>query len=269
MKHLVHSFWSAPSMTARYGYKCEQLFYNLWYFALSCAYAKRSGADIVLHTDTLGSLLFGHLPYDKIYVTLDDLNTPPRFWAAGKFFSLEKEDLNAIHIDGDVFIKSSELWSKINENNSDLLVQYIEPWLDTGVRDRLSEYMQQDYFNHNKMYNTGVFGIFNSELKNTILNTYFDTLNLAKNKLSDNLLNDQNFTPDLVCEQQMVAYKSQGYKIDFILSDNYNCKEEANRIGFQHVLSTAKYRELDKCKAILKNIDKELYNKTLRICQNI
>lgn len=270
MTHLVHSFWTAPSMTDRYGYKCEQLFYNLWYFALSCAYAKRSGAEIVLHTDTLGKLLFGHLPYDKIYTTLDNVDAPPRFWAAGKFFALDAErDGRAIHIDGDVFIKSAKLWERMANSESDLLVQYIEPWLDTRVRDRLAEYMTKKYFVHPCMYNTGVFGIFDTELKQMILDAYFDTIDEAGEQLPDRLLDDPNFTPDLVCEQQMVAYMSQGFDVDFVLSDAYNCKAEANRIGFQHILSTAKYRELDKCKETLREVDKTLYYNTKRICQNI
>lgn len=255
-------------MTARYGYNCEQLFYNLWYFALSCAYAKRSGADIVLHTDTLGSLLFKHLPYDSIYTTLDDIKAPPRFWAAGKFFTLEKEGLDAIHIDGDVFIKSPNLVKRMYESTSDLLVQYIEPWLDTLVRDKLADHMNFDYFDCPRMFNTGVLGIFNQELKDKVLLTYFQSLKLGE-KLPISLLNDQNFTPDLVCEQQMIAYIGKDYNVDFILKDAFNCRQEANEIGFQHVLSHQKYREVDKCKAILKKVDKELYNNTKKICQNI
>lgn len=264
----VHSFWTAPSMTARYGYKCEQLFYNLWYFALSCAYAKRSGADIVLHTDTLGKLLFGHLPYDKIYTTLDDIKAPPRFWAAGKFYSLEKETLDSIHIDGDVFIKSPKLVERMFNSNSDLLVQYEEPWVDTVTRDRLRKHFSMDYFDHKQMYNTGVLGIFNQELKNEILATYFKSIEKGR-RLPDYLLGDSNFTPDLVCEQQMIAHKSQGYEVDFILKNVYNCTKEANKIGYQHVLSSAKYAQIDICKNTLKKIDNKLYLNTLKICQTL
>lgn len=265
MTKLVHSFWTKPSLIPRYGYKCEQLFLNLWYFSLSVAYAKRIGAPIVLHTDTLGERLFGHLPYDDVKLTLDDMQAPPRFWAAGKFYAMQAEQGRAIHIDGDVFIKRPGLWERMKNSDSDLLVQYREGWLDTVVRDRLARHMSKDFFEHDCMYNTGVFGIFNEQLKKEILSTYFDTIIKAKN-LPSSLLDDQNFTPDLVCEQQMVAYKSKGYKVDFLLSDWYNCREEANKIGFQHVLSSSKFRDVAKCKEVLKRVDLNIYLKTKKLC---
>ena len=68
----------------------KRLIGNIWYYALSVAYAKRSGASIDLYTDTLGSKLLSDIPYDNIYVTLDDLPSDlnPRFWAAGKMYAL-------------------------------------------------------------------------------------------------------------------------------------------------------------------------------------
>lgn len=268
MAHLVHSFWTQPSMISRYGYRCEQLFYNLWYFALSCAYAKRSGADIVLHTDALGRLLFGHLPYDAIYTTLDNVEAPPRFWAAGKFYAIDAEEEDrVIHIDGDVFIKNPKLLDRMYNSEGDILLQYREPWVASNVRERLSRYMTRDYFDHAEMYNTGVLGIFNKELKVSILDSYFASIDEARDRLSQELLDDENFTPDLVCEQQMIAHRSQGYRVDFLLRDAYNCKEDANEIGYQHVMSSAKFSELDKCKQTLRNVDKTLYYNTLKICR--
>lgn len=269
MATLVHSFWSRPSLIPRYGYKSEQLFLNLWYFSLSCAYAKSIGAPIVLHTDTLGARLYGHLPYDNIYTTLDAVEAPPRFWAAGKFYALQAEqDARAIHIDGDVFIKQGELWERMANSKADILVQFREPWISESGVKKLKPYINDDYIAHNSMYNTGVLGVFNNELKDKVLNTYFSAIKCAK-QIPSATLNDQYFTPDLVCEQQMIAYKSIGYNVDMILSSSYKCTDEADSIGYQHVQSSSKYKDVDKCKRALKQINYNIYIETKKLCMGI
>jgi len=44
-------------------------------FALSVAYVKSFGYTIVLHTDTLGSEVYGQLPYDEVHLTLNQLDS--------------------------------------------------------------------------------------------------------------------------------------------------------------------------------------------------
>lgn len=268
MAKLVHSFWTRPSMSERWGYRCEQIFYNLWYFALSVAYSKRVGAPIVLHTDTLGERLFGHLPYDEIHLTLDDMDAPYRFWAAGKFYAMQAEDdLRAIHIDGDVFIKKPELWERLTNSKGDILVQCREDWQDAQAHT-LSKYISGDFLDHDCMLNTGVLGIFNRELKDSIISEYMRVLRDAKQNIPEEVLHTGGLeSPDLVCEQQMIAHKSQGYNVDLLL--NWRNMSEASAMGYQHVLSSQKFQALERCKAVLKSVNTDIYNKTKKICQNL
>lgn len=265
MARLVHSFWTRPSMGERWGFKCEQLFYNLWYFSLSVAYAKNVGAPIVLHTDTLGDRLFGHLPYDDIKMTLDGIEAPPKFWAAGKFFAMKAEqDPRAIHIDGDVFIKKPELWERMSKSEGDLLVQCKEGWVDNIQVDALSKCMRRDYFDGKFQYNTGVMGLFNPVLKSSIINEYMTSISEMRAKISTYPYE----SPDLVCEQQMIAWKSKGYKVDKLFEwDNATTWSKEN--GYQHVLSSKKFGCLPRCKETLKRINNDIYTKTKKICQNL
>lgn len=269
MARLVHSFWTRPSMGDRWGFRCEQLFYNLWYFALSVAYAKKIGAPIVLHTDTLGERLFGHLPYDDIRLTLDDIDPPYRFWAAGKFYAMQAEsDPRAIHIDGDVFIKKPELWERMANSKADLIVRCKEDWQDTFQRDVMAEYMHPDYFDHGYMYNTGVMGFLNPELKAKIIAKYMAVLDEAKAKLPEAVLREKLESPDLVCEQQMVAYMSEGYTVDALMPW-HDMRRWAVENGYQHVLSLQKFACLPRCKEVLRSINRDIYEKTKKICQNL
>lgn len=264
MAKLVHSYWTLPSMGERWGFKCEQLFYNLWYFSLSVAYAKEVGAPIVLHTDTLGERLFSHLPYDDIKLTLDDVQAPPKFWAAGKFYAMQaEEDARAIHIDGDVFIKKAELWERMSQSDGDILVQCKENWVDEVQRDELAKRMRRDYFSGEFQYNTGVMGLFNAELKEKIIAEYMRTIREMRTKMSGYPYE----SPDLVCEQQMVAYRSNGYKVDTLYEWGDNKWAVDN--GYQHVLSKQKYGCLTRCKDTLKRINRDIYNETKKICQKL
>lgn len=251
-------------MGERWGFNCEQLFYNLWYFALSVAYAKRIDAPIVLHTDTLGERLFGHLPYDDIHLTLDNVQAPPKFWAAGKFYAMKAEsDPRAIHIDGDVFIKKRELWERMANSQSDLLVQCRENWADTVQSEELAKRIQRDYFSGDFQYNTGVMGLFNPELKADIIGEYMRTISEMRTKMAGYIYG----SPDLGCEQQMIAYMSSGYKVDTLFE--FGDDRWARDNGYQHVLSSSKYASLGRCKEVLKSVNRDIYQKTKKICQNL
>lgn len=256
-------------MIPRYGYRVEQLFYNVWYFALSVAYARRIGAPIVLHTDTLGSKLLGHLPYDEVKLTLDDVDAPPRFWAAGKFYALRAEgDNRCIHIDGDVFIKKSSLWERIANTTADMLCQYKEHWRDDYANNALAQHIRQPYMAYRGMFNTGTLGVFNKELREKIIDNYFNALTTCS-ALPNRLLNDEYFTPDLVCEQQMIAHAAQHYNVECVLPRCNDVADIANSVGYQHVQSSKKFAQLGECKRALKTLNNEIYNNTLKICQSL
>ena len=125
----IHSFSTRPLSIDLYGYGAlRRMAGNIWYFALSLAYLRRLGVETVLHTDTLGASLLGHLPYDAINLTLNEVpnDIHPRFWAAGKIWALQAEPVGSIHIDGDVFIKSENALRYIDSKHWDFLAQHYE-----------------------------------------------------------------------------------------------------------------------------------------------
>jgi hypothetical protein len=96
-------------------------------FALSSIYAKRSGFSINLHTDKRGYEYLKMCPYDNIFVDLDNVDLPSsRLYAAVKFKVMEKYPLGAIHIDGDVLLKNSNLLEHLLFDDYDVIVQSVE-----------------------------------------------------------------------------------------------------------------------------------------------
>ena len=93
---------------------------TIYYYGLSVAYLKKLNQKIDLYTDSEGKKILDHLPYDNIYVVLDnmDKNIPGCNWAAGKIESFKYSKLGDIYIDGDVFIKKQECLDKLLENTN-------------------------------------------------------------------------------------------------------------------------------------------------------
>lgn len=277
MVRLIHSYSSRPLCVRRYDLGFEQLAGIVWYYSLSVAYAKRIGAEIVLHTDTLGKALLGHLPYDEIHLTLDDIPewVHPRFWAAGKFFAIEREPLGAIHIDGDVFIKRAELLSSICD--CDIVVQNYETadWYDKeriffrSVPESLLLRHGLD-IDHTGGYCTGLFGIFNAEYKRRYLDCYFDVVRAASLSATNKLNMASWATPDLITEQQWALQLAcnMGASVKLLL-DEPDLTAQAVRIGYQHVMTASKYSLLSKVKQTLHKIAPDIYLKTELLCRNI
>jgi len=103
---------------------------NINCFAVSCAYAKKLGATIELHTDNLGKKLLGFLPYDAIHTTLEGLaiegDFDNNFWTAGKIETLKNMQLGDVHIDGDFFVKTPETLAMLFNFDGDVLFQCSE-----------------------------------------------------------------------------------------------------------------------------------------------
>lgn len=276
----IHSFSTRPLSIDLYGYGAlRRMAGNIWYFALSLAYLRRLGVETVLHTDTLGASLLGHLPYDAINLTLNEVpnDIHPRFWAAGKIWALQAEPVGSIHIDGDVFIKSENALRYIDSKHWDFLAQHYESseWYEKEniVFDIDLPFIQSlDIHPHEiGAYNTGIIA-FGSE---TLRNSYCDTYKLCANHYSDvarELLDRDNMlTPDVIIEQRHALQVCRRYdaKVSLMLPQETSLTEQANRIGYQHVLTCRKFDDLDRCMATLERMDKDIYNKTELLCRNI
>lgn len=277
MARLVHSYSTRPLRINRYDLSVDHLGNTVWYFALSVAYAKRIGGQIVLHTDTLGKALLGHLPYDEIHLTLDEIpeSWHPRFWASGKFYSLAYEPLGAIHIDGDVFFKEASLLDKFN--GYDVVVQDFEEgqWYEAERKFFRSlvggiEHLGLN-IDHMGALNTGTFCMNNAEYKRRYLDGYFRFVETIS-KYNSLALDARVYgTPDLIVEQQWADQlaKEMGVKVGYLLKGGDGRKESAKAIGYQHVLTSAKFCVMDRVRNTLHKINEDIYNQTEKLCRNI
>lgn len=272
MIHFIHSYSTKPSSlnTIHNAKSKKRDFVNMWCYALSLAYLKREGFQCNLHTDTEGKKLLGFLPYDNIYLTCDkqkEDKISPRFWAAAKFYALQAEDLDAIHIDGDVFIKDKDTINVLADIDFDALVQSTDP--STKAYDYVIEYLRkqenpnymEDTFNidieDKNVYNTGILWIRNQQLKDKFLNTYFEAAEYYSQQDNEQL-KDKDIFPDIVLEQTAFKQLSENYNVKKLLED-CTSKEEAKQIGYQHLLAFTKYQLFKKVKETLHKIDPEIY----------
>lgn len=277
---LVHSLNTRPLFIDCYGVApLRRLAGNIWYYSLSVAYAKAAGAEIVLHADSLGAALLGHLPYDEIHLTLDGMprELHPRFWAAGKIWALEAEPAGSVHIDGDVFLKCPGIVADIESADWDFIAQHYESseWYEKEnvLFDRCPEACVSrglDVHRHGA-FNTGVIGFRDRCLKNRFITTYKALAIEFSGKCRGLLDVEANLTPDVIIEQRH-AYQlcsRERARVKLILPGETGHCQTATAIGYQHVLTSSKFGCLDKCRAVLKKISPEIHRKTEMLCRNI
>lgn len=277
---LFHSLWTKPALDKRWN-QSGQLEANLWLYTLSVIFAKQQGFDIVLHTDTLGKKLLGHLPYNQIYTTLDKIpsNIPTMIWAYGKFQALKEEPLGSIHIDGDVLLTNKKLLEALEFNNTDLIIQNIEGCY-TYMMDQIQffQYCPTHFLSTNFAYNCGIIGINNSKLKQQYLDFYFQYANKLANNTAfrKKVANDKNLCPDLVLEQWALATLAKPYKVKKLLCGSNtiqwhdkrsNVMSDAAYLGYIHLIGKDKYKAIEKVKFYILALDKDLYYKTKEIIE--
>lgn len=270
---LCHSVWTKPIIGFNYDFRLK-IECNLWLFSLSVAYAKQLNATIVLHTDSLGKRLFGYLPYDEIYLTLDDLNTPTCFWAAGKIHAQSFEPLGSIHLDGDVFLKKRVLLDILNFENYDVLIQNTESnnQIYNPLLDKLREVLSAENlplelnFNNKLAFNCGIIGFNNKEIKEKYIDGYKNLVNVcAQDEIFMKFLStNRSFIPDLILEQWWLKCIANYYpcKVKALFPDITTLQEDAIQMGYTHLLGKKKYDLIDKVKERLKEINLEIYKKT-------
>ena len=265
MVRLTHSFWTKPMLSNRWDIK-DQLEKNLWITALSIIYAKKSGAYITMHTDSLGYEYLKHFPYDEIFCDLDDLENrmkcnPNNMWAASKSVALANEPIGTIHIDTDVMIKSPKCLEELKFDNYDAIIQHIEI---SGYKEQQALKKVMPNINMNLRYacNVGVLGFNNESLRKQYLDNY--------NYYLENLeLNEDNyFSCDLILEQLYLyqLFTEQKLNFKFLLGDLRvdimgQILRKCNEIDYMHLIGEDKYRApvIAKCKKYVEEMNPNLF----------
>lgn len=256
---IIQSFWTKPSRENLFTH--NRLKMELYVIALSSYYANRSGANITMYTDDFGYKLLEYLPYENIIVKLNDISVPKKVFAYSKFVTMKDLPLGYIHIDNDVFIKSEKCVKEMQFNDYDIIVQskdltdYSDCHRSTEktYMHLLKKYEVDKYIDDMIEFNCGVIGINNEQLKHDYFNLYFNLIKESRTLA--------NYTaPDILFEQYVLYFlvKKHNYKIKYVLND----LSDADKIGYQHVLSSSKWNNIDKIKKLLKYYSPELYNKT-------
>ncbi|MDE7159369.1 MAG: hypothetical protein K2O24_00790 [Muribaculaceae bacterium] len=273
---LIHSFWSRPLELGLFGVDgLNHLAADVWMFALSAGYAERCGFRIELHTDSFGARLLEHLPYQDIHLTLDDIPDyiSPRFWAAGKIEALAAAGPGAVHIDGDVMIKSPQLLYDVRR--FDVFCQESEPdpaWMfSKGYGPRRWHRFVASRGLHPGLgytFNTGVVCINSERLLDKYVGYYRTFTSKASELFGPELRRNAYFVPDLFAEQYALASlcKLEGASAGFILDRSAGVPK-----GYQHLITAEKYSPACRAKVrqSLRMIFPELYYKTEKIWKNI
>ena len=264
---LVHSF-SAVRCTP------ETLAVHVYTFTLSAVYAKQNGFDIILHTDSIGAHYLQHAPYDEIIV---DLGTPPedkRIFAWCKFIAMANEPADSIHVDGDVFIKRP-IQDLLSLKEHDILCQNLEKigifpyqescWDKESYVWRDCKYPSWMPRKFNEMYNCGIIAFKDKKVRDEYFRLYH-------NMMDDFKINGRSTdcVPELVSEQKLLYdfAEHKNLKVKCLL-DLHELNSSANKIGYQHLLGSAKHKSLDKTKMYLERLNKNVYDNTVEVLKDM
>jgi hypothetical protein len=266
---VFHSFWSKPLLQKRFGQTVEkQLVSTLLFTAIGVTAAKKLGIEIVLHTDIYGAALFECLPYDEVYLTLENHDINKQFWASGKMLALMEEPIGSCHLDLDAWIKYPKCRDIILNSKADIVFQSLEDGEDTYseikklVFEKIGrpDFIDMDKANNYKAYNCGLVKINNTRLKEKWLDAYWKIIDKLE-ELNFPGNDDQCFTPDLIAEQWLVYQlcEQNGFSAE-TLCNGWGCPI-ASEIGFTHLISEQKYYIDDKLKNILMRLDERIYSR--------
>lgn len=274
---LVHSLWMKPMLNNSRGVSLKKhLKTTIWCYASSVAFAYKYNRPIVLYADEIGRRLLSYLPYEHIYNLDIPEDTTTDLWAAGKFYALRQMQLGDVHIDGDVFLKSVRVHDAIRSliESNDLIVQSMEDSWDVlstwykASRDIVDQYhiplAKRCTSEYSYAWNCGVVGINNEQLKQEYLEAYFQVLDYIRNR--PDIINTIHGTPDctmdLLFEQQHLYELSKGYKVGNLLGAGKVAYDNAQQLGYQHILGSSKWDCLRQIKKQLKSVNPEIYEMT-------
>lgn len=264
-----HSVWSAPMEGNRWGIK-NQLYHNIWMFALSMALVKKAGHTVVLHTDSVGKDLFGFLPYDEVFTTLDSFQCDTRFWAAGKLQAQKEEPLSSIHIDGDAFLLKPSIFEYLSDGDYDVLTQNLEDFSVypdlVDIYDNVFKVLHpcrsvfpEGFMENRVSYNCGVVGFKDKGFKEDYISGYesFVEACSVNSTVMSALSSEVNLTPDLVLEQAWLGFLSElrGSRVKWLPHSTHK------DLGLIHFIGKQKYSSHIFIKATLLSVNRELFHK--------
>ena len=268
----VHSFWTSPAMLTANGDRTKAV-YDMWVFAMSAWHIRNNGYEIVLHTDAYGEQVFGDIPYNNIYRTLDKIDVDTAFWAASKMVAQAAEPLGSIHVDGDVFIKKPDILKKLTTLDYDLLIEKktnlgCNPWIMEKMKPHIWDTLPE-WFNTEttEVYNTGVTAFNNQALKDEFLQKFWEWSSLLtraedymKHPTQSDLIIEMGWLRQLA-EQMQVDVKEifqYGEDSDW---DTADARIWSDNEGYEHNYKTSKYRLLPNIKAFLQKHEPGLFEK--------
>lgn len=263
---LIHSFYSK---------RCGQdwLFVHSCYFYLSALYAKESGFDITLYTDSDFKEIMEAAPYNGTVIVLDNhdeyAKIDPQFWAWPKFIALDMVPRDTIHIDGDVFLKDGFDKSLLNTDNCDAICQCLEHCIKKTTIDSYQasfntiKHIDFPSFIEKKvpvcMPNNGVMCIKNEKLWEEYRDTYWDMLKQCPN---GSLKPEGWSVPDIIFEQHFLKEicDERGYNIKYILNGITEEELTLDAVAkhYQHVC-TDKRIKIAQCLKLIKKKSKICY----------
>lgn len=254
----------------------KQIITTIWCSASSVAYLKRLRQPIILYGDDFAQQILSFLPYNEVY----DLNmyedTPIGMWAASKFAALKQMNLQDIHIDSDVFLKTQKLIERIQYGikNSDLIIQSIEGFERTTNHCyqtcfQAAQLFDMDFINGangeiDAAYNCGLVGFNNCELKQKYLENYYHCKQqITDDKQAQQWIYDNNCWFDLLAEQKnLYDIAHENYKVFNLLGSYKQAYINAKHLGYQHVLGNEKWKKLYDIKLQLKMLSPSIYRQT-------
>ncbi len=255
---IIHSFWSKPFINvpfeqndSYYGWRDKKYHYMSW--ALSCLSFKKVYGHIELYTDREGKEIFKdilQLPYDKIHVELDCLNTfDEKLWAIGKIYTYILQNKPFIHVDGDVFI-----WQRFDKSieQAELFGQHLE--INEGhyrfglnqiksKRFLIPSEFESDFQKIKKFQatNAGIIGGNNIKFFKNYGEKAFDFINKNLNKISNDLIG-ANYA--LLYEQYFFSVLARLNKIEITHFLDSKKEDIASLNSFERKYGNKKYVHL-------------------------
>ena len=115
------------------------------------------------------------------------------------------------------------------------------------------------------MYNCGIISFKDKKIRNEYYKLYNDMMN-------DFYINGKSTdcVPELVSEQKLLYdfAEHKNLKVKCLL-DLHELNASANKIGYQHLLGSAKHKSLDKTKMYLERLNKNVYDNTVEVLKDM
>ena len=243
-------------------------------YAVSFLYLRNQGVEVRLYADPIGNKILRNIPYHHRTVVNKIYND--RFWATIKFDSL-KDYPEAIHVDGDAFVKDVS----VLDYKGDFICQHKEEGdvYESAYNVQVNT-MRPILNGHTKInfaYNCGVLGFNNKDFFNDYLKEAERLVDAFENHDPIKLVYDTTIKgaqPMLIVEQYLLSSMAdqRDLKPSFIISEKEYPKHErlfnyswgpgiwVESENYTHLMGPFKYGEQiqSELKKTLKELDPEL-----------